>query len=286
MIRKQFVVILIVLLGATFSSYAQSFYSGKEYGIALGGSQYFGDLNENHGFRYVRPAGGVFTRFHMNPFIAVRLGAAYTKVGYNDKFSSNQHNRTRNLNFQSDIIEAAFQAEFNFFKFFTGNEKGRFTPYLTGGVGVFYSNPYTFLNGVRHNLRPLGTEGQFVGKASTYKKINFCFPVGAGVKYWLRPGVNLGFEIANRLTLTDYIDDVSTNYAGAQHFPTDQTNPSPAYILQDRSIQVTDQPLGREGKQRGNSASKDQYMTFMITLSFQMKVYKCPSYIKENYYMY
>lgn len=284
--RKYIAIAILLITHLSYNAKAQSFYSGEEYGVALGGAQYFGDLNEDYGFKYVRPAFGVFMRFHMNPFIAVRLGAAYTKVGYDDKFSSNIYNKTRNLNFRSDIVEAAVQAEFNFFRFFTGNEKGRFTPYLTGGAGIFYYNPYTIYQGRRQYLRPLGTEGQNVGLGKTYNKISMCFPVGAGIKYWIKPGVNLGFEIANRLTLTDYMDDVSTSYAGAQNFESDPAYPSPAFALQDRSLEVSNVALGRQGKQRGNSASKDQYMTFMVTLSFQLKVYKCPSYIKENYYMY
>lgn len=281
------IVIFLVVLGFGQSAKAQLFYSGQEYGVAFGGSQYFGDLNDNYGFKTINPALGGFVRLHLNPFIAARLMVNYTHVGYDDKFSDNVFNRTRNLNFQSDIVEAAAIAEFNFFRFATGELKSRFTPYLCGGIGAFYYNPYTKLNGKTYFLRALGTEGQNAGyEDRRYSKVSMCFPIGAGLKYWLRPGINVGVEIANRLTLTDYMDDVSSTYVGGNLFPTDPANPNPAYLLQDRSYEVTGDALGREGKQRGVTSTKDQYMMFMFNISFQFKTYRCPSYLKQGYYMY
>lgn len=267
---------------------AQSFFTGQEYGFALGGSQYFGDLNDNYGFKYVRPAGGVFARIHLSPFIATRFTANYAKLGYDDAFSTNSYNKKRNLNFRSDVVEVAFQTEFNFFRFSTGELHSRFTPYITAGVGAFYFNPHTFYNGSRYNLKDVGTEGQYVGYAGRiYNNFNICFPLGLGVKYWVVPGVNVGFEVVHRLTLTDYLDDVSTTYVDRKLFEAeDPSNPPVAYYLQDRSLEKGGDPLGREGKQRGNSATKDQYMMFLFNLSFQFKTYKCPAYLKEGYFMY
>lgn len=267
--------------------HAQSFFTGTEYGVGIGAAQYFGDLNDHYGFNYIRPAASVFTRIHVNPFIAVRFTGSYARVGYDDNLSSNYYNKKRNLNFQSDILEVGMQAEFNFFRFATGEAHSRFTPYLTGGIGAFYFNPFTTYNGVRYNLKAIGTEGQYVGYADRiYKNYNICFPLGVGIKYWIRPGVNFGVEIAHRLTLTDYLDDVSTTYVDRNLFETNPANPSPAYYLQDRSLEKDGDPLGRPGKQRGNSATKDQYMMILFNLSFQFKTYKCPSWLKGGYFMY
>lgn len=281
----RFFLVLIAVAGVHKAG-GQTFYENKEYGVSAGASQYFGDLNDNYGFKFIRPAAGVFMRIHINPFIAMRIGAAATRVGYDDKLSSNYYNKKRNLNFESDLVEATLQAEFNFFRFFTGEEHSRFTPYLTGGIGAFYYNPFTTYNGQRYFLRPLGTEGQNLQNYGDrhYDKLGISIPIGAGFKYWLRPGVNFGMEIANRLTTTDYIDDVSKTYVGAQNFPTNPVNPVPAAVLQDRSVELGDgMPLGREGKQRGNSATKDQFMMVLFNLSFQLKTYKCPAYLKDQW---
>ncbi len=279
MLRK--IACLFAFLLVVQQGIGQNFYSTSEYGVSLGASQYFGDLNDNYGINTITPAIGGFVRYHLNPYISLKGVANLTRVGYDDKFSGNDYNKRRNLNFKSNILEACVQAEFNFFRFFTGEHGNRWTPYLTGGVGVFYYNPYTELNGRNYDLRPLGTEGQNAGFSDRkYGKFSMCFPIGVGVKYWLTPGINLGVELADRLTLTDYIDDVSNTYVGADLFPTDPQNPNPAFILQDRSILIDgSEPLGRAGKQRGNSSTKDQYMMLLIHLSFQLKVYKCPAYI-------
>ncbi len=282
MLKRLF--LLILLFSLQRSAKAQYYFRGSEYGIAAGGSQYFGDLNEDYGFKFVRPAFGAFVRLHLNPYISIKGAVNYTRVGYADKYSSNPYNQKRNLSFQSNVFEAVVQAEFNFFRFTTGEVGNRWTPYLTGGVGAFYYNPFTELDGKKYYLKPLGTEGQnSIAGNRAYHKVAMCFPVGVGFKYWLRPGMNIGFEVADRLTLTDYLDDVSTTYVGSNYFPNDPQTQNPAYYLQDRSIEIDpSDPLGRPGKQRGNSSTKDQYLMFMVNLSFQLRVYKCPAYMNRG----
>ena len=273
---------LSALLCASLYSRAQSFFSASEYGISLGGSQYFGDLNDHYGFHYIRPAGGAFVRLLLNPYISVRGSASYTQVGYADSYNNNPYEQERNLSFHSNIVEGVLQSEFNFARFTTGEDGHRFTPYLTFGIGAFYFAPYANFGGKDYDLRALGTEGQNVGfDDRKYKRWAMCFPVGAGFKYWIVPGVNLGLEIADRLTTTDYLDDVSNTYVGADKFPNDPQTPNPAFYLQDPS--TASPQLGRAGKQRGNSQTKDQYLYAQFNISFQFKVYKCPAWMKEGY---
>ncbi len=271
-----------LLITTSITSSAQEFYGSQEYGLLLGASTYFGDLNTNYGMKFIRPAGGAFVRFHINPYIALRGAANYTFVGYDDKFSSNGYQQQRNLNFRSHIFEASLMAEFNFFWFATGETHRRMTPYLTGGVGAFYFNPYAIYNGQPYDLKPLGTEGQNLAeyKDRRYKNYSICFPVGAGIKYWISPGVNCSFEIVNRFTLTDYMDDVSNTYVGVDKFQSNPMRPTMASILQDPSATVDGQKLGRAGKQRGDNASKDQYLMVQFSISFQLKTYKCPSHLE------
>lgn len=277
--------LLLGLMGSLFflPAKAQLFYTSWEYGLMAGASQYYGDLNDNYGIGFVRPAGQIFVRKHFNHYISARAQVGYTYLGYEDRLTKNPFNQQRNLAFQSHIMEASLQAEFNFFRFGTGEDGSRFTPYLTGGVGVFYYNPTAELNGVRYNLRQLGTEGQHAGYSDRkYGNFAACFPVGAGIKYWLAPGVNFGVEIVNRLTLTDYLDDVSTTYVGADKFGTG----SAGQQLQDpsRNFDGKYPGIGQAGKQRGNSSTKDQYGMVLLSLSFQFKTYKCPVEMRSNYY--
>jgi hypothetical protein len=95
-----------------------------------------------------------------------------------------------------------------------------------------------------------------------------------GVKYNLGRNVNLAFEISHRFTSTDYLDDVSTTYAGAGVFPPYGGKDTPAYLLQDRSYE-TGSRIGVSGKQRGFSAQKDQYVFAELSISVAFSSYKC-----------
>ncbi len=283
---KNLLLLPLLLIGSNIQ--AQNFYTSTEYGIMFGASQYFGDLNPNYGFKYTRPAGGIFVRQYFNPYISVRGSINYAKLGYDDRFSSNAYQLQRNLSFRSDVVEAAVMAEFNFFWFTTGDPKRRYTPYLAGGVAAIYHSPYTMYGGRRYDLRSLGTEGQNTAEFADrkYSNVAVAIPLGAGIKYWIRPGLNLGFEIINRFTLTDYLDDVSQTYVGADKFGADPSRPTVAQALQDRSPIIDGQKLGRAGKQRGDTASKDQYLMVQFTLSLQLKTYKCPSHLEGMWEAY
>jgi len=257
---------------------AQTYFTTTEIGVSLGCSQYFGDLNDNYGFKTINAGGGLYLRKHMNHYISVKWVTNYTKVGYSDSYNSEPFEHERNLSFESIIIETALQAEFNFFAFVTGDKQHRFTPFLTGGIGAFYYNPYTYYNGSKVYLQPLGTEGQNAGYGGRkYSNYSACFPVGVGAKWWLKGGVNLTIEIADRLTLTDYLDDVSSTYVGSGSF---SKNPTAA-ALQNRSLSANSE-FGTAGKQRGNTASYDQYAMALLSISWHFKSYRCPRFMSED----
>jgi hypothetical protein len=84
--------------------------------------------------------------------------------------------------------------------------------------------------------------------------------------------VNAGLEVLYRFTNTDYLDDVSTTYAGTAVFPANST----AYLLQDRSYATGDgSRIGVSGRQRGNSRDKDQFITVEFTISVLFTSYRC-----------
>jgi len=274
--------VLLCTLPTTMQVRAQSYFTSTEIGISLGGSQYFGDLNDRYGFKTIDLAGGLYARKHLNQYISVKVGAYYTQLSYADKLNDDLFQQQRNLDFTSNVVEMSFQAEFNFFKFVTGDPYHRFTPYLTGGLGAFMFDPYTTYNGAKYMLRPMGTEGQNSGfDDRKYSNISACVPIGAGAKMWLRSGVNLTLEVASRLTFTDYLDDVSTTYVGIDRFP--PATKSPASALQDRSVELNAQnPLGGKGKQRGNSSTRDQYLMCLLSISWHFTTYRCPEFMRQD----
>lgn len=276
--RLIYCLLTIALLHISLAANAQ--YEGYrhegEFGVQLGAAHYFGDLNPNTRINRPKIAAGVFFRKQLNNYSAFRIGVNYAQLGYSDVYEkSNEFQMRRNLSFNTNLFEIMVQGDFNFFRFNPTNPGERFTPYLTLGVGVFNFDPYAYLNGTKYYLRPLGTEGQgssVYPDRKQYSPMAFAFPFGIGIKYALNSKVNLNFEISNRFTTTDYLDDVSKTYAGLAAFPVG----SPAYYLQDRSYE-TGTRIGTAGSQRGFSGQKDKYVMAMVGVTFSITSYKCPS---------
>lgn len=275
MVRKSSLLILVLFICFKICAQPQATVYEGELGISAGIGHYFGDLNNRAALNRPKMAIGAFYRKQVGNYIGVRLGFHYAKLGYSDIYSKNEYQLRRNLSFNTSIWELALQGDFNFFKFEPGNPDHMFTPYVTLGIGVFGYDPYAFLNGEKQFLRPLGTEGQ--GNASypdrqNYGNTGFCFPIGMGIKYNISPTLNFGFEVAYRFTNTDYMDDVSSTYAGPAAF----TSQTPAYFLQDRSYE-TGAPIGAAGRQRGFSSQKDQYIIIEASLAIALSSYRCPT---------
>ncbi|MEO5948112.1 MAG: hypothetical protein ABIP79_14940, partial [Chitinophagaceae bacterium] len=79
-------------------------------------------------------------------------------------------------------------------------------------------------------------------------------------------------------TNTDYLDDVSKTYVDPSVFPPNPDgSPSNGLLLSDRSYELGT-PIGIPGRQRGNSKQKDQFVTAMFHVTFNLQSYKCPTY--------
>lgn len=249
-----------------------------EIGISFGGAHYFGDLNNQSAINNPKPVVGVFFRKQFGHYIALRISGHYAALGYADNLSNVEFQQRRNLSFGNKIWELAIQGDFNFFDFIPGSKYYLFTPYLTFGVGTFSHDPYAFLDGEKYYLRKLATEGQ--GTAAypdrkPYSNQAFSFPFGMGVKYNLGRSVNLSFEVTHRFTSTDYLDDVSSTFAGQAVFPKFlDGKPNPAFLLQDRSYE-TGPRIGTAGWQRGFREQKDQFLFAELAISISFSSYRC-----------
>lgn len=279
--RTIFILAAALFFSVSASAQEDGYYQTGEFGITAGGAHYFGDLNNRAAFNRPKPALGIFFRKQFSNYISARITGHFAQLGYSDKYSKNEFQRLRNLSFNTNIYEVAIQGDFNFFKFIPADPSHSFTPYVTLGVGAFSFDPYAYYDGRKIFLRPLGTEGQMVGYQGRkpYSTTALCVPFGAGIKYNLTEKVNISFEVSHRLTFTDYLDDVSTTYVGINKF---QYGPngtlSDAQLLQDRSYEIDNKtPLGVEGRQRGFSKQKDQYLIAEIGISLNFSSYRCPT---------
>ncbi|MFT3982201.1 MAG: DUF6089 family protein [Ferruginibacter sp.] len=280
MIKKLFSILtVLVVTGSSLFAQSESYVQTGEFGITAGIANYFGDINTRASFNRPKPTLGIFFRKQFSNYIGARIAGRYAQLGYSDRYSKNEFQQLRNLSFNTNIWEFAIQGDFNFFKFVPSDPNYSFTPYVTLGVGAFSYDPYAYLNGKKEFLRPLGTEGQTIGYEGRkpYSTVSLCIPFGAGLKYSVSDKVSLSLEVAHRYTFTDYIDDVSTTYIGVDKFPATGNGPTAA-LLQDRSYEIDpNNVIGVEGRQRGWSKQKDQYILIEFGVSINFGTYKCPS---------
>lgn len=235
---------LIALIVVTDTGNSRAQQSKFEFGFTYGPSNFLGDLGGNGG------KGGTFlkdnmisltkfmTGFHLgyrpSEFINFRLSLNMGKVQSADSLikgngGMEEARKARNQHFRSDIQEGFLAAEIYptvFFEYDAADVLHRFRPYALLGIGVFHFNPqgqYEAADGskVWVDLKPLRTEGQGMPGFPERKEYNLTqinVPYGVGVKYFVNQNIALSFEIINRKTFTDYIDDVSTNYVSNEDF--------------------------------------------------------------------
>jgi len=282
MLRTVFLLLFVTVLPLAFyGQFQQSIIQEGEFGVGVGASHYFGDLNTRAHVNRPKAAATIFFRKNFGNYIAVRVGASFAQLGYSDIYNDhNSYMLSRNLSFNSNVWELALQGDFNFFRFMPGEPGYNFTPYVTVGAGIFNYDPYAFLAGQKYFLRPLNTEGQgnamYPGR-KPYGSMAISIPFGVGIKYSLNERINVGFEVLHRFTNTDYIDDVSTTFVDPSVFPPlPGGSPSPAFLLSDRSYELGE-PIGIPGRQRGNSRQKDQFATAIFYVTFNLQSYKCPT---------
>lgn len=282
---KKFAFIAVVVTALSFAQPAkaqwESIRQEGEIGFTLGAAHYFGDLNTRAALNRPKLAFGAFFRKQFGNYIGLRVAAHYAQLGYSDIYNThNEYQRRRNLSFNSNIFELALQGDFNFFKFVPGDPDHSFTPYITFGAGIFSYDPYAYLNGQKYFLRNLATEGQGTAAYPDRKPYNtmaVSIPFGVGIKYAINDRMNVGFEVAHRFTNTDYLDDVSKTFVGADKFPPlPDGSPSIAQLLQDRSYETGD-IIGIEGRQRGLPKQNDQFVFAELTFSFNLTSYRCPT---------
>lgn len=274
--KKTGFIILTTLL--SFQLWAQK---GWEAGPWAGASWYFGDLNTSYNLGTPGAAGGILARYNFNERLCMKFSAGLGKVEADDARSKNVFERARNLSFESSIVDVTAQFEFNFLPYIHGSKDNFFSPYVFVGLTGFHFNPKARLGDEIYELRPLGTEGQFKGEE--YYNVHGGLAYGLGMKLDLSYEWSLNFELGIRQLFTDYLDDVSTVYPDKSDLL--KTRGEIAVLLSDRSIIIpgaNDEPIGEEGRQRGNSNNNDAYAIASVGLVYYFGDLRCPDYGKRK----
>jgi hypothetical protein len=278
---------------STFSQLSDGTY--WEAGITVGPSNLLGDLGGNYGkgstflkdhqFRTSRFMAGIFAEAYPSEWLGIRFALNIGGIEGDDaltraKGGIEESRKARNLNFRSNIQEAFVAAEIYplvFFEYEATDVYHKLRPYAVIGLGVFHFNPkgQDPLTGDWVYLKPLHTEGQGFPEfpdRKNYSLIQLNVPLGFGIKYFISDNTSLSFEIIQRKTFTDYLDDVSKTYIDPAlfyaHLPAAQA------ALADRIYNKSpERYLGlgfSPGNKRGTSSNNDAYYSANIKLAFRL----------------
>ncbi len=258
-------VYLLFLLFSPFFIKAQH----SEIGLGTGFSTYKGDLDPSSellAFNKFHSSFGAFYRYNFNNSFAAKLSGNYGLISGDDERGINNSRRSRGLSFQSSIIEFGVTVEWNILGYQPYGLYQPFSPYIFAGVNGFRFEPRAELDGILYDLQPLGTEGQGLADypdREPYALTQISFPFGMGIKYAINDTWNVGIEGGLRMTMTDYLDDVSTTYVDKSLLSEARGNIAAA--LSDRSEN------GREeGQNRGLAGQNDWYgiIHFFVSYNF------------------
>ena len=276
--RKSRILISFIVLASWTKLGAQEW----DLGSTLGASKYLGELTPEITSKNVHPAIGVFVRRNFNSYFSWQPSFLFTRISGADSLF--EQNKTRNLHFFSNYIELNNMIEFNFFPFGLEAHDKKLTPFVAGGLSIFYFNPKAKLGEKVYNLIEHKTEGQ--SPSEQYKNLQIALPFSFGVKFLLQKNWVFAVAASWRKTYTDHLDDVSGTYPDLKE--QEEKYGILSAQLSDRSIELYPSPQSQKGKFRGDPQTKDWVIFAQASISYRFTPIKCwPGYktkVKRDYW--
>ena len=297
MIRSVYLSFALIILAA-YSAEAQFWFLGQKakeryagmpfkphssVSFGAGSSNYLGDLVPASGLFSVAAqtmrwnVGLQYTR-HLSKYFSGNIQVSYIRIAGDDNYFSStgafEGNYLRNLHFRNDLKELSVSAVYEPM----GNAENLskrpiLSPYLYLGVAGFTHNPVarkdpSLVPGTPslqawQDLQTEDIEG------AMYSLVNISIPFGFGFRYKIGAQMDLGFDFGYRVSLSDYLDDVSDIRPKVLTSPSIYFNrtgePFAANTLVNRI------PLSTTSTVPIYSTGPDQYFTTQIRLIYHIK---------------
>ncbi|HMK17862.1 MAG TPA: DUF6089 family protein, partial [Chitinophagaceae bacterium] len=180
--------------------------------------------------------------------------------------------KTRNLSFKSTIKEVSIGLEASLLDLSTSH----FTPYVFGDAVFYHFNPWAYdVSGNKVFLNPLSTEGQGLSQfpeQKPYKLTQIALGFGFGARYAINENINIGVEMIQRKTFTDYLDDVSSIYVDKNVLL--QAKGAKAVEMAYRGDEITGGlPYPNHGDKRGTPSEMDWYYFFGVNFEIKFSAF-------------
>lgn len=279
--------LFVLLAAAPFAAKAQYFW---DFGIGAGAANALTDMGGNELTRrdfvadlklqMTRQSVSAFARYKVGQMFSIKSTFSFMTIRGDDKLSSNPGRHYRNLNYKNNLFELNAQCQWFFYEVndlgHTYRYKDNFRAYIGLGAGAVYHNPKASYNGDWVALRPLMTENH------RYTKVTAVIPASAGFYFTINKHYRIGWEICWRTTFTDYLDDVSGNYADPTTLSSplaatlaNRTDPADANSYQPgfaNNYGVYNEPDGTvHFNKRGDPTHNDSYLSSNIEFSYVIR---------------
>ena len=187
------IVLLVLLWCVPAGAQDEDLEYKMEVGAGAGVSFYLGDANSTP-FAHLGGMGSLLLRRNFNPRMCVKanLGFGHISGTSEGRFIPQDATSTSaeggmpvRVDFTRNLLDVGAQFEMNFWGYGRGGgfkENSPITPYALAGIGVTVA------------MGGGGTRGAL------------CLPIGAGVKYKVKPRWNIGLEWTMRFTTCDELD--------------------------------------------------------------------------------
>ena len=174
----------LVLCGSVDEAEAQESLYKFDFGASAGMSGYLGDANTSTIFKHPGFTADINSRYLVNTRWAFRAMLGMHTLSGNSSEMDNVLPGNAEYSFSSTTFDLGIKAEFNFFAYGIGEtykRLNRFSPYLALGIGMSVSS----------------CDGTYFAPT---------IPMGFGLKYKLKPRLNLGIEFSMTKVIGDKVD--------------------------------------------------------------------------------
>lgn len=287
---------------------------GFSVGLNVGISDLWGDIGTQSPidhytngkyFKQVFFMGGIFARYSAHPSLGFRLNLDYGTLYATDEWNEKKAMKAkttdddayqrylRNQDAKVNVWETSLVAEFFPLRLNSESRSAsrRLQPYILAGVGLFHQHNYASVvhagtkakKWVDVNDIPLEGEGlTFVNETPGFsrkvKQFQFAAPVGLGLRWDINNEVSVGVEYMYRITTTDRLDKVSSQYPTDEYYdarlsPEDATL---AKAIVDKTWVIDPSFQRKPWATRGNKDVFDGYSTFSVMLIYRLNANKNP----------
>jgi hypothetical protein len=236
-----------------------------EVGAGVGGMNYKGDVMPKFKPLVVGPGANIFARMNWSRSLSLKANGLIGQVRGNDKAMSDPFHLEREYSFNSFIMEAGGQIEYNFMNFRTNASRiiNNWTPYVFGG-GAYTIYQY---KAQRIDI----TRDAALNKIKTpvtYTQGNRrnSWILGIGFKKELNARWNWGMEFGTRWINDDLLDGLGYDSKGEYDTRT-TSGPPPIY---DQIL------LNEKKRQVPGTKAKDMYYYTNISISYLFYKVHCP----------